>query len=200
MLEQLSKLLIENEKLNFSVESVKDGFKVIVTLQPVSLKLDVPPKPATLKGKDGEEFDNLTDVINSVRAELAKPKVITGSIEEIGSDIEQLLELKESQAYEDAENLIETSISSLEEIVQKAKAKKASAGKSKTTAKKTTGTKTTAKAEPKAEATKGTSSVAKAEPKKVEQKPKQEEVKATSEEAEQEESGSCCSDQMELLG
>jgi PRTRC genetic system protein E len=129
MITQIATILAEKENVTLNIEKTNDSeLMVIVGFKPKTI-------PTTNKADLKEQVDSL----NIIRAELAKPRVLKGTPEDIESQLTDLCELKESNAYKEAESFLDKGITSIEEAMKKATAVKKTA---KTPATKTPTTKT----------------------------------------------------------
>lgn len=136
MFEKIAEILNENEKLNFSVTTLKGGkFKVVLSYAPTALTKKMPEIPSGASEDDKKSYMATLDAINMVRSKLATPKVIQGTVEQVEKGLSELMEITSSDAYKGANDYVESEIDALNDVIAKAKKAKSSKAKPKASAK-----------------------------------------------------------------
>jgi hypothetical protein len=142
MLEKIATLLETNESLSLNIENKgKDSnnidlFDVIIGFKPKAI-------PKSLKENSFDkitkaELVEKTKVLQTLRAEIAKPRILSGSAEEIESQLDELLTYKENPTVKKLNNVFDSGLDALNELISGAEEKLTASSKAKT---KTTTTK-----------------------------------------------------------
>jgi hypothetical protein len=135
MLNKLADLLNDNEKLSFQLSNLGSGvYKLVMSFQPMAL-----PKNTVTTSDDKAVVEGLLASADLIRAELAKPKVFTGIPDEICDQLDQLLTITQSSAYQRGVTALSTMVSSIEKTIADAQ-KKADEAKTKKATKTTSTT------------------------------------------------------------
>ena len=118
MLDKIANLLHSQEKLNFQLNNMGNNvFKLIMTFQPTSLPSN------TVTGDDKDVVNGLIQSAELIRAELAKPKVFVGTADEICDQLDKLLEITQSTAYQNGWQTLNTMTSNIDKVIADAKQK-----------------------------------------------------------------------------
>lgn len=135
MFEQLGNVLLEQESVSLSVKKKEDGkFDVIVAFQPRKIPTSV--KHEQLPKKDKTEIEEKSKMLEKLRAELAKPRVLHGTPSELDEQMTELATLPEHPTYQRLNNVFEMGVDGLDELIAEAEQRFAN---KKNTTKKTSG-------------------------------------------------------------
>jgi hypothetical protein len=118
MLDKIANLLHSQEHLTFQLSNMGSNvYKLILTFQPTAI-----PKVAVPNGEK-ELVDGLIQSAELIRAELAKPKVFIGTTDNICDQLDKLLEITQSTAYQSGWQALNSMTSNIDKVIADAKKK-----------------------------------------------------------------------------
>lgn len=129
MFAKISKLLMSNEQMDFSVTPLDGGkVKLIFGFKPKSLPKS--EKHSQLDKAEKEALEQEEQGLQILRAELAKPCKIEGTPEEIEEQLDNLLTIRSSDSFTRANDMLNNGIDSMEKAIAEAEEKLSSKKKS----------------------------------------------------------------------
>lgn len=118
MLDKIASVLHSQENLNFQLSNMGNNvYKLILAFQPTVI-----PKVAVPNGEK-ELVDGLIQSAELIRAELAKPKVFIGTTDDICDQLDKLLEITQSTAYQGGWQALQSMTSNIDKVIADAKKK-----------------------------------------------------------------------------